>query len=133
MTKVEVTLSLEVPNNWIEFVTKDSDIFMTNYCGYWIFGMEQDDKLGWLCYQHDEGRSIHEVVAHPEYESVVTQWRAGQPLPEKWHRLDRPAAIKAWVEGVKLWGAAWYDLPATDASSYDEVVQLALLGDVIYG
>ena len=49
--------------------------------------------------------------------------RAGEPLPKRWFRLDRAAALRAWEEGVKRWGAAWYE--DVDANREDVVVQLA--------
>lgn len=131
--KITVTISVEVSDDWIEFCTKYSDIFMRMYCGYWMYGMEHDDALGWLCFEHDERKTLAEVSEIPEYNDIVSAWRAGKELPAKWYRLDRATASKAWGEGVKRYGTNWYDSPNTDATTYDVVIQLALLSDVKYG
>lgn len=129
--KITVEITCEVDNDWIEFLTRYSDIFMTGYCGYWMYGMERDDALGWLCFEHDEELSVRDVAALPAYDEVVALWRSGATLPAKWYRLDKAACVKAYAEGVKRYGTDWYE--NGDATTYDVVVQMALLNEVVYG
>mgnify|MGYP000993946418 CR=1 FL=1 len=104
---------------------------MTGYCGYWMYGMAYDSQLGWLCYEHKGEASISEVESSIAYGGALELWRAGLALPEGYYLLDSAAAIKAYGEGVKRYGAHWYD--DADASMYDVVIQMALLGEVKYG
>lgn len=122
---VTVTLDLKVPvESWIDMLTKHSDIFGTPYhCGYWLRGAEHDASLGWLCEEEEESH----------VDAPIAAWRAGEELPKGWHRLDEAAAVKAFVEGVKLWGVDWMDGDHNDGHGYDTVVQMALLGEVRYG
>jgi hypothetical protein len=129
--KVTVTLEVEVNPDWIEFVTHYPDIFMTDHCGYWMYGMEQEDELGWLVHEHDEMHSVREIADHPEYPAIVKAWREGKELPDNWFRLNKETAIKAWAEGVKRYGMDWYE--TGDAITYDVVLQMAILGEVRYG
>lgn len=135
MTKISVTIDVEVDQDWIDYCTQYNDLFLTHYCGYWMCGMEKDNDLGWLAYEYDPGgpnvKSIRSVQNSPEYSSIVEAWRAGNPLPDHWFRLDEKAAIKAFEEGVKRYGVDWYE--NGDATTYDVAIQMALLGEVVYG
>lgn len=114
---------------WLKFILDFDDIFMTNYCGYWMRGMEWDKKLGWLVFEHGG-----EVRAPKETNNDVMElWRSGKPLPKRWHRLDRAAVVRAYAEGVLLKGANWYEAADTDATTYDVVIQRALFGEEKYG
>lgn len=132
--KVTVVLEVEVNQDWIEFCTQFNDLFMYDYCGYWMAAMECDDDLGWLCYEYandDDMPSLRAMKEAPEYQEIVKSWREGKLLPPNWYRLDKAAAIKAYGEGVKRYGLDWYE--DGDAITYDVAVQMALLGEVRYG
>lgn len=124
------TVTVEIDPEWVTYVTKYSDIFGRHYyAGYWACGVAHDPELGWLVFEHaDEldatvdGRTAAEAA-----------WRAGLPLPERWYRLDRAAAIRMWEEGVKRFGVGWYDSPEHDGAMEDVLLQLALLGEERYG
>lgn len=134
MSTLTATIEVEVDPDWIEFCTQYNDIFMYDYCGYWMAGMEQDNQLGWLVYEYDWGGNcpmLKDVRESPEYENIVAAWRDGLELPEHWFRLSEDACKRAWVEGVKREGLNWYN--DGDASSYDCALQRALLGEIIYG
>lgn len=132
-TTNKVTVQIEVPVNeeWIDYATQSSDLFRTDHCGYWMYGMDHDKDLGWLCYVHDEAIRLDDVYDMPEYDAILARWKSGESLPEGWHRLDKDAAIRAYVEGVKKGGAFWYE--DGDAITYDVAIQKALLGEVVYG
>lgn len=121
------TLTVDVPLTWIKYLTYDATIFQRNYAGYWLCGVAYEENLGWLVYEEADDKAVGEARC----EIVKKLWLAGEPLPERWFRLDRAAALRAWEEGVKRWGIDWYE--ETDAQREDVVVQLALLGEVRYG
>ena len=125
--KIEVPVSIE----WIDFATQSSNIFRINYCGYWMYGMEHNGNLGWLCYVHDEEKTVRQVSQIPEYQDIVAKWKAGEPLPKGWHCLNKDSALRAFSEGVKAKGAFWYK--DGDARDYDEAIQRAFFGEVLYG
>ena len=127
--KMTVEVEIIVDEEWINFVTMHNDIFMTDHCGYWLSGMEQEDDLGWLVYESGEDDENAQIAfLKPEYKKVVKDWKNGKTLPKKWMRLNRDVAIKAWVEGVKKYGVDWYE--NSDANSYDYVIQMAILGEL---
>lgn len=128
MPKVSVTMDVEVDPDWIEFCTsRYVDVFMHGYCGYWMCGVEHDDKLGWLVSINldDEGTTAKET------KKAVKAWKDGKELPEGWYRLNEEVACKAWAEGFKRWGATWYE--DGDADTYDYAIQKAMFGEVVYG
>lgn len=131
--KVKVEVEVAVDPDWIDFLLNHNDIFMTSYCGYWMSGMELDENGGgWLVHEQDDDYDCAAAAAnHPEYNAIVKAWQDGKPLPDKWFRLDKEAAIRAWIEGCKKYGVDWYE--NSDAVSMDVVIQLALLGEVRYG
>lgn len=122
MANLQVTVNPE----WTDYVTQEVDIFLTTYCGYWMRGMENDPALGWLVFEHGEEMSPNKTPP-----KVMAAWREGGPLPEKWYRIDKAAAEKAWLEGVKRSGQDWYE--NGDAVAYDCALQMALLGEIRYG
>src|SRR5262245_47468948 len=112
-TRIKAEIEIDVPNGWIRTVTQEDTLFgRPYYCGYWLFGVAHDEKLGWLVYeQRKEG-----VRPDKKLESkVIAQWRTGIPddaechLPKHWFRLNKETAIEAYIEGVKRWGVDWYE------------------------
>jgi hypothetical protein len=127
---VSVTFELKVPvSTWIDYLTKSFDIFQTNYCGYWLRGIDKDES-GWLCWEDDEKCYFGDEPFRAE---ALTAWKNKSKLPEKYFMLDKALAIRAYIEGVKKWGMDWMDSPNTDSTTYDVVIQLAMFGEVRYG
>ncbi len=126
-TATTIQIETKVDPLWIE-TCLSSDIFRHEYSGYWACGVEFDEKLGWLLFEHgDEKPPPAKVPA-----KVLEAWRTGRgPSQGRWHRLDRAAAIRAWEAGVRRGGERWYE--DGDGSTYDVAVQMALLGEVRYG
>ena len=112
---------------WTEFVVQFNDLFRSDHCGYWLRGVEHGPQ-GWLAWEDDEQ---HPFGQEPDREVTLMAWRQGKPLPRGWFRLDREVAVKAWHIGVHKWGENWYD--EGDSTTYDTVIQLALLSEVRYG
>ncbi len=133
--ELTVSIKVKVDPDWVDYCVRAPDLFMTDYCGYWMAGMEQDNELGWLCYEYDIGGDHNpnpwRLKKHPEYAAIVQAWREGKPLPERWYRLNKEAAIKAYKCGVERYGVNWYE--DGDATTYDVAIQLALLGKIVYG
>jgi len=123
-----VSIESTVDPGWIEFCTKDRDLFGVGYCGTWIYGIDHDATLGWLVYEHEEKVTIDKV---PNEKRAIAAWRAGKPLPKGYYRLDLEIAKKAWVEGVKWRGESWYE--NGDGPAYQYVIQKALFGEERYG
>lgn len=127
MTAHTVTIESVVDPLWIEFCTKDRDVFGASCCGSFLFGIDQDNSLGWLVYEHEEKVSIDKV---PNEKKAIAAWRAGKPLPRGYYRLDLDAAKKAWIEGIKWRGVEWF--ANGDAIAYQYAIQRALFEDERY-
>lgn len=122
------SLTVDVEPSWIEYLTQYDDVFRRNGSGYWLRGVEHNGRLGWLCWEDDE-KCLH--GEEPNREAALEAWMEGKPLPEHWFQLNAHVALRAWEEGVKRWGIDWYE--DADATSYDVVLQRALLGEIRYG
>lgn len=130
--RVQVQYEIEVPKTWIEFC-QGSDLFLRSYCGYWAYGAEHTSGLGWLLYEHGDDGIPPYFSSTREYRTAKRAWKAGQPLPERWFRLDDETVERAYTLGCELWGKSWYDGNRSDALGYDEIVQRTLLGEARYG
>lgn len=131
-TKVIITCPVEIDRDEYEGVIKDVllnvDVFNRGYCGYWALGVTSDIKLGWLVYEQvDDPRPSDE-----ECKRMEKLWRAGKPLPDRWHRLNREAAEKAVAIGLSRFGLRSFE-NAWDANDIDAIVQRTLLGELRYG
>jgi hypothetical protein len=104
--KVKVTLELEVPQDWIDFVTQGSDVFRRDHCGYWAQVQKWSDKG---------------AIVRVDEDGELGEQRT-------W---DRAFACKAYAEGVKRKGVDFYE--QGDANDYDCAIQMAWFGEVVYG
>ena len=125
--KHSFTIEVDVETRWPTYIMHHSDIFGSNTIGYWAFGVAHDEALGWLVYEHGGEQSPDDA----ECARVAGMWIRGESLPERWSRINRFLALRAWEEGVKKWGVDWQD--DTDSTREDIVLQLALLGELRYG
>jgi hypothetical protein len=131
--QVEVRLMTTVDDGWIEFVTGGpegfTDVFISNgHCGYWLAGIKHNPERGWLAYDHadEDRRSTVE-----EDKAAIVAWRAGKKLPKNFHALDEALAKDSWAAGVERGGVDWYE--HGDGNDYDIAIQIALLGEIVYG
>lgn len=145
--KVSVTLDIDVDDGWIEFCTKETDLFLNYHIGYWGHGVRPTGrKNAWLVWEGEEDPRLADLLAKGEisflnqlsdkackllHKTAQDAVKNGTPLPQYYHLLDAAAAGKAWAEGVKKYGLDWYE--NADSNVYDCVVQLALLGEIKYG
>jgi len=130
--KIKVTIEVEVDEGWIDFAVHNNDLFLRNYCGYWLYGVEFDEDLGWLCYVDGEGGAPKNAIA----QRAIKAWKAGKKFPgvsNRFYLIDKQSAIEAFKQGVIWRGANWYASDDWDARSYDHVIQMALLGEIVYG
>ena len=111
---------------WRDFLTH-TDIFATDYCGYWLRGVIKKGK-DWLVWEDDEQ---HGFDREPDRVEAIAAWKEGRPLPKGWFLLDNNAATKSFNFGVRKWGENWFE--QADSDMYDYCVQMALLGEVRYG
>lgn len=121
---VAVSITCTVDPGWIEFCSQTTDLFLTDHCGYWLRGVDRDDALGWLACEDEDNEK------RPDEQAAIAAWRAGKPLPEGWHKLDRDFAARSWGEAVKRFGVDWFE--DADADTYDWAIQQTLLGEQRY-
>jgi hypothetical protein len=137
--KVKVEVELELDPEWIDYLLNWPDIFMRDYCGYWLRGVvhqkKKDSAYGrWLCWEEGEFADEEcERGKEPGRKEAMLFFKAriGE-LPKHWFILDEETATKAWIEGVKRMGVGFANGDG-DANDYDVAVQMALLGEVKYG
>lgn len=130
---VNLTVESELDSCWIEFVTGSTqgygDIFMRDgHCGYWMMGIKHDPQLGWLAFEHG---AEDRIPSKEEDKAAIKAWKAGEALPKHYHALNLELAKKGWAEGIKRQGVNWYE--SADGNDYDNMVQYALLGQLVYG
>lgn len=117
--------TVTVPGDWIDMITYYSDFFRTDHCGYWAMSVRLLDGTR-LVYEHADDRPSQKKI-----DAAANAHRNGRSLPERWFLFDNAFAIKAYLEGIKLYGAGFYE--DGDASDYDNAIQMAALGEVRYG
>lgn len=75
-----------------------------------------------------------EEDAWPKVEKeAIKRWKAGEPLPDGFYSIDKEVCLRAYLEGIKLYGLDWEDSDQCDNSTYDHVFQIALFGEHLYG
>ena len=125
-TTIDINIDEADQESWVD-LCNHSDIFYPHTCGYWLYGVTHDKRLGWLVYEMGDER-------HPEKSlenEASSLWRCGEKLPEGFMRFDKGAMCKAYAEGVKRGGTDWQT--NADVSDMDIIIQLALLGSITYG
>lgn len=127
---VTATIDIDVPvESWIDWLTRCSDIFKPGYIGYWACGVKHHPDRGWLVFEDCDGE--FRGKKEPNHDAAVKAWKAGEALPARWYRLDREMTIKAYIEGVKMWGLEWFETKG-DSATYDAAIQHAMLGELRY-
>ncbi len=122
--KVTFTVESKQADEWVEEILTSTDVFRRDHAGYWMRGVELTQKRGWLVFDDEGGYDACD-------ETAIEAWRAGKKLPGGYYRLDRAAAIKAWIEGAKRYGVEWFH--KEDATAWDVALQTALLEKIVYG
>lgn len=120
-----VTITLEVPEEWINEMVLNVDVFRTNVCGYWAYGVEHDEDLGWLIWE-----DLDKPQALGQHDAAIYAWRKGIDLPACYYRFDRQLAIDAFGWFVRLYGESPDN---ADATALDRAIQHALWGEERYG
>ena len=126
------TVELEVDSGWVEFVTGGPegfvDVFLGGHCGYWLEGINHEAALGWLAYEFG---ALDRHATQSEKEEATRAWLVGAKMPKHFHTLSIQTARESWTEGVKRDGLEWYE--NGDGGTYDAALQMALLGELVYG
>ena len=132
--RMQVTLDVAIPvADWIDWLTRARHVLDDDRIGHWARGWQFASTDDGLLLYTDPDHAHRGNDAPPGYEAAGEACAAGEPLPAGWYHLDRSAAIRAYVEGVKLWGVAWFTSPYDcDHDEIDHVVQRALLGEYRY-
>ncbi|MBI4321884.1 MAG: hypothetical protein HY675_25600, partial [Chloroflexi bacterium] len=112
---------------WVEILTQYDDFFSTDYSGYWLRKIKRADGRT-LAWEDDEQHGHGE---EPNMQEALEAFEADQDVPEGYFVIDRDLAVKAWFIGVSKYGESWYE--NGDSTTYDVVLQLALLGEIRYG
>jgi hypothetical protein len=135
--EVEAITLAKVPASWLSEVAIYPDILGRGYIGYWARGISYDKK--------NHRRLIWEFLADPRADGIamgsddedqchaeaIKAFKAKKPLPKHYHVLDAELAVKAWALRAGQVGVGWAD--DNDADDTDLAIQMALLGDIVYG
>lgn len=143
MANDTVTLTLEIPDGWIDNMILDSDLFRYNCCGYWLRGTAFSEDT-WLVWEHDDTRMphIHESEIEAAFLSFeganIGRFSAACEVARslgydsvKFFMIDRAVAAKIYGECVKLYGMK--EAASADMAELDCATQMALLGEIRYG
>lgn len=127
INKNNITLVLVPYKYMIEHVMHDDSLFARVHgIGYWARGVEHNPRRGWLVFEH--GGEVESPDKAPQ--EVMTTWRNGGDLPERWFCFDREFAMRVQAEAVKMYGIKYED--NMDGPSYDKAVQMAIFGKEKY-
>jgi len=138
--KVKVEVEVEVPRDWLDWAGGGegwADLYQRCHCGYFLARIEQSEDLrSALAWEDEEDSSNPGADAEEDemapHADAIAAFHAGNPLPKNYHLINEDFMVRAFVEGVKKFGADWYDPSQTDANTYDTVIQMALFGEQKY-
>lgn len=131
-----VTLTLEIPKDWIDGFIMTTDLFRTNAAGYWAYGLAYDRSGAWLVWEHDDRRmpSEHMDQIADAFEgkgAILGRFSKACEVASslgydrsKFYLIDRAVAGKIYAECVRAYGVN--DADCADASQLDYAVQRAL-------
>ena len=122
--KLTVAIESNEVDEFVKELTKSSDIFRRDHCGYWLVGIECHILRGWLAFDGESG-------CQRDDEMAIVRWNLNKSLPQGYYRLDYEFAIKAWIEGAKKYGVEWFGTLGSNARDF--AVQMAMFGEVVYG
>lgn len=132
--RMQVTLDVAIPvADWIDWLTRARHVLDDDRCGHWARGWQFASTDDGLLLYADPDHAHRGRDAPTSYEAALLALAEGEPLPEGWYHLDRSAAIRAYIEGVKQYGVGWFTSPYDcDRDEIDHVIQRALLGEYRY-
>lgn len=118
------SITVKIDQFWFQHILRNPNY--SSHASYWLRGVESDPDRGWLCWELE--RIPPERGEEPNRAEAIQVWKTDGELPKGWYRLDRAAALRAYEEGVRLWGADWFE--QDDVEKDGVVLQRALLGEV---
>lgn len=136
--KITVKVDIEIPEEFYDTYLNFSDLFRTDYCGYWLRSIKRVDNPGGTPdHPNVRHRLVYDVGAEDRVPTdeedikAIAKMQAGKKLPKNYYILNRDVMTKAFAEGVKTYGLEFYE--KHDAGTLDCAIQTALLGSVVYG
>ena len=124
--KIEIEVDAAEREAWINDFALNVDVFRRDYCGYWAFGSSVPGVEAWLVFE----QAVDGVRPTDRASTAARRaYKAGKPLPKHWYALGRADAERAYAYLVARVGTR----ETGDATDYDVVIQMALLGEVRYG
>lgn len=120
-----VAVQIKRETHFYDMILNYVDIFASAYVGYWAYGIRVSG--GWLIYDFGD----EEITKDGDTDAVVEEFTKSGNLPPRWHYLDVYTVDRIVTEGCKRYG---FDFQNNyDAVTLDVAVQLALLGEIVYG
>lgn len=127
---IKATMEVEIPGpvfeEFVLFVFNCPDFLC--YIDHWAAPVYENDvqcanEEGLLIVERDEVEEDDETSII----KAVKAWRAKKKLPRYFHAITREVCLKAYLEGVRLYGVKWHEHPDCDMHTYDMAFQHALL------
>lgn len=131
-----MTQSRTAHQDWIDFVSKDPDILSEGHCGNWLKGIDYIPGKGRLCtFASDNIEAVryniqHWPAARERFRNGETDFEMDVTNEQGFFLLTPELAQKAW-DLLAEKNPDWFE--NADASDYDDAVQLALFGELVYG
>lgn len=138
--QVELDLTGEDAEGFIELLCGEAkadghigDMLIQGFSGHWLYGLAHTrtpDPM-WLVCDHENMTRKQFAYACDNSDALLRQLQDGGTV-EDVYLMDRAAAIRALAYGVGRWGDRFLD-GRCDYGDYDIAVQVALMGDLVYG
>jgi hypothetical protein len=120
-----ITQNVKRDQSFYDMLLNYSDVFMSGYSGYWAFGVKVNG--GWLAFDFGD----EEPPSDAKAERVRAKFNEDRTIPPRWYLINLETVDRIVTEGCKRYGFDFQE--QYDATSLDVAVQLALLGDIVYG
>jgi hypothetical protein len=107
------------------------DLCIRGFSGWWLYGVHRTPGKGYLVIDQEEYRG--DLAALEPFEASLDRGELTQAdLPQHVYLVDGEACIRALKWGREQWGRR-FDDGTEDYNAADSAVQVALLGEVVYG
>jgi len=107
------------------------DLLTRGFSGWWLYGVHCEPGKGYLAIDQEEYRG--DLAALEPFEDSLDESELTQAdLPQHVYLVDAAACIRALKWGREQWGRR-FDDGTEDYNAADSAVQVALLGEVVYG
>jgi hypothetical protein len=109
------------------------DMLIPGFSGHWLYGLAhtRTPDPAWLVCDRENMTQEQFDLACANTDALFEHLQQGNTY-EDVYLMDRAAAIRALAYGVGRWGDRFLD-GCCDYGDYDIAVQVALMGDLVYG